>query len=76
MKPNATLLVAHFYWDPGTRVEAQSYWATDAHMRVRCPALPGRISEQVWVLPSVAVKLDQDVQLDVQGEAFGPLQGP
>lgn len=73
MHANAELLVDHFRWDAGTRVEALSFWNSEQHVRVRCPAREGRVGAQIWTLPASAVKLDPDVVLEIETSEI-PLQ--
>lgn len=75
MKPNATLRVDHFRWTRGIRVEVVSYWATEAHIRVRFPVPEGTSAASMWTLPTDSVKLDKGVKLEVHDAEWNPLQG-
>ena len=67
MKANATLLVGHFYWKEGTRVEVLSYWVTERHVTVQFPETPS-MRMQRWTIPTEAVQLDEGVKLEIEGE--------
>lgn len=64
---NATLTYAHFLWKPGTRVQVNSYWASEAHVSVTLPPVGDLEHSQTWVLPVDCVELDKGVKLEVKG---------
>lgn len=72
MKLNATLAIDHFRWDKGTRVRAQAYWVTKAHITVAFPPWEEGSPAQCWTLPSSAVKLDKGVKLKIADKNKAP----